>query len=252
MPKQIRQTVHREEAIIGGRRVQLEFRGGGEAVPAILLLPEMQLPAPAALLLHGYGSRKEHMAEGVGTALLRHGIASLAIDLPLHGTREDPVQMQAARNPLAIVKLWRQGLADAKLALGYLGARRETDAQRLALAGYSMGSFLGVQVAAQEARVRAVVLAAGGDLPPNTPFATLIRQIVDPRRAVRELGGRPLLMVHGRSDRTVLPQQAEQLFAAAGEPKELRWWDAGHILPPAAISYAAQWLAAQLAPARPS
>ena len=252
MPTRIHQTVHREETLAHGRRLTIEFRADGAGVPAILLLPDAQQPVPAAVLLHGYGSRKEHMAEGVGTALLRHGIASLAIDLPLHGTRQDPLQMQAARNPLAIAKLWRQGLADAKLALGYLGARRETDRGRLALVGYSMGSFLGVQVAAQEAQVRAMVLAAGGDLPANTPFATLIRQIIDPHKAVRQLAGRPLLMVHGRHDRTVLPEQAERLYAAAREPKQLEWWDAGHILPPAAIEHAAAWLAERLGAAPPA
>jgi fermentation-respiration switch protein FrsA (DUF1100 family) len=53
-------------------------------------------------------------------------------------------------------------------------------------------------------------------------------------------------MVHGRWDRTVKPDQAERLFAAAGEPKELRWWNAGHYLPDAAIAYAGDWLAARM------
>jgi fermentation-respiration switch protein FrsA (DUF1100 family) len=64
---------------------------------------------------------------------------------------------------------------------------------------------------------------------------------------VQRLAGRPFLMVHGRWDRTVTPAQAERLFAAAREPKELRWWDAAHILPPAAIADAAEWLATRLA-----
>jgi uncharacterized protein len=101
-------------------------------------------------------------------------------------------------------------------------------------------------IAAAEPAVRAVVLAAGGDLPRGTPLAAVARTVVDPVRAVRRLGGRPLLMVHGRGDRTVKPDQAERLFAAAGEPKELRWWSSGHILPPAAIDDAAAWLAARL------
>jgi len=53
-------------------------------------------------------------------------------------------------------------------------------------------------------------------------------------------------MVHGRRDRTILPAQAERLFAAADEPKEIRWWDAGHYLPHAAVHDAAEWLARTL------
>jgi fermentation-respiration switch protein FrsA (DUF1100 family) len=58
--------------------------------------------------------------------------------------------------------------------------------------------------------------------------------------------------VHGRYDRTIPPQHAERLFEAAAEPKELRWWDAGHILPAEAISDAAAWLAARLLTMQPS
>src|SRR5690606_8919216 len=118
-----------------------------------------------------------------------------AIDLPLHGTRADPVQAQAARNPLGVVQLWRQGLADAQLGVGYLSARREIDRRSIAVVGYSMGAFLAVTLAADEPLVRAVVLAAGGDLPTDTPFTFVARRVADPLRAVKRLDGRPLLMV---------------------------------------------------------
>ncbi|GJG86980.1 hypothetical protein tb265_21610 [Gemmatimonadetes bacterium T265] len=234
----------------GGRRIALRFGrdGDDERVPGLLLFPEgagAARPAPGAVLLHGYSSRKEDMAELVGRGLLRHGIASLAIDLPLHGERRGDVDFRSVRNPLALTGAWRRALADGKLALGYLGARPEIDAGRLAITGYSMGSFLGVQVAADSPAVRALVLAAGGDLPAGTPFDRLIRAVADPLKAVRRFA-RPLLMVHGRRDGTVRPEQAQRLFDAAGEPKELRWYDAGHYLPASVIDDAATWLAARL------
>ncbi len=117
---------------------------------------------------------------------------------------------------------------------------------KVALVGYSMGAFLGTIVAAREPVIRAVVLAAGGDLPTTVPFGPLVRSVVDPTRSVRKLAGRPLLMIHGRRDRTILPEQAERLYAAAGEPKEIRWYDAGHWLPAPAIDGAAEWLAGKL------
>lgn len=241
------QNTRSETRVTGGRRIVLDFREeDGDSVPAILLLPDAEAAAPGALLLHGYSSRKEHMADEVGRALLAEGIASLSIDLPLHGARGDPLQAQSARNPLAAVRLWRAALGEAKLAVRYLGARREVDAERLGAAGYSLGSFLAVALAAGEPRVKAVVVAAGGDLPSGTPLATVARTVVDPTRAVRKLAPRPLLMVHGRDDRTVRPDQAERLYAAAGEPKELRWYAAGHYLPSAAIEYAAAWLRERL------
>src|SRR5688572_2102553 len=110
MSIRIHQKTHGEKQLAAGRRIVLEFHTEGEAIPGILLLPREPVPAPGVLLLHGYSSRKEHVSEGVGAPLLRHGIASLAIDLPLHGTRADPLQLQAARNPLALMRLWKQGL----------------------------------------------------------------------------------------------------------------------------------------------
>jgi dienelactone hydrolase len=245
MAIRIHQTIHAERAVPGGRRLQLEIRAGGDTVPGTLLLPGSG-PSGGVLLLHGYSSRGEHMVEGVGTALLREGVASLAIDLPLHGTRHDPVQAQSARNPLAMFGLWRQAVRECRLSFGYLGARAEVDRGCLGVAGYSLGSFLAVTVAASEPSARAVVLAAGGDLPEGTPFTALARTVTDPRKAVRRLDGRPLLMVHGRWDRTVKPEQARRLFDAASEPKELKWWNAGHRLPPEAIAYAAGWIAREL------
>jgi uncharacterized protein len=247
MSRTLHQTVERTAAWRGGTRIRLHFHErGGEPIPALLMLPPGAGPHPGALLLHGYSSRKEHLADGFGGALLARGIASLAIDLPLHGTRADPVQAQSARNPLAAVRLWRLAQREAALALRYLGARAEVDPGCLAVAGYSLGSFLAVMLAAADPGVRAVVLAAGGDLPTGTPFAAVARTVADPLRAVRRLSGRPLLMLHGQNDRTVKPEQARRLFEAAGEPKELRWWSSGHILPAQAVDDAAGWLQERL------
>ena len=228
-------------------RHSLRLHVGDAVVPAILLLPPGPAhPVPAALLLHGYSSRKERMADTVGRALANRGVASLAIDLPLHGDRDAPLQRQSLLNPMALVRHWRLALAECAAALDCVAGHERYDASRLAIVGYSLGAYVGVAAAARDKRVRAVVLAAAGDLPLGTPFERLIRTVADPLKAVRKLSGRPLLMTHGRYDRMVSPADADRLFAAAGEPKEMRWWNTGHILPAEATEDAAAWLAKQL------
>ena len=239
-------TVLSERAVADGRRVSLALHVGGARVPGALLLPTAAAPVPAALLLHGYSASKDLMLESAGRALLRRGVASLAIDLPMHGERDQAVDDSLFRNPLGLVRHWQSALEECRLALRYLGERPDIDGARLSLIGYSLGAYLGAVVAAREPAVRALVLAAGGDLPAGIPFAAMIRTVVDPLRAVRKLAGRPLLMVNGRADRTIRPDQAERLFAAANEPKELRWYDGGHYIPPAAIDGAMAWLAGRL------
>jgi uncharacterized protein len=236
----------------GGRRIAIELAAADhEHVPGILLLPDATRgpthPWPAALLLHGFTSRKERMVEGIGRALLARGVASLAIDLPLHGSREGSIEDLSFRNPLQLIGAWRLAIAEVRLSMDYLAELALVDRTRLALVGYSLGSFLGVVEAAGDARVRAVVLASGGDLPDRTPFAPIVRAAADPLRAVRKLAGRPLLMVNGRHDRTITPAQAERLYEAAGEPKELHWYQGGHWPPPSAVDYGADWLARCLA-----
>ena len=107
-------TVLTEHPVPGGRRLRVDLAVAGAAVPGLLLLPERAGAgrAAAALLLHGYASRKELMAETIGTSLLAQGMASLAIDLPLHGERDAPIQEQAMRNPL---ELMRQKVATQRI-----------------------------------------------------------------------------------------------------------------------------------------
>jgi len=228
--------------------------GGGEHVPAVFQLPAGGAPVPGVVLLHGFSARKEQMADSIGLALLKHRVASLAIDLPLHGARETGIEGLSLQNPIAVVQKWRLAVSEANSAIAYLAGQPGVDARRIAIAGYSLGAYLAVIVGAENPLVRAVALAAGGDLPEHTPFAALLRTIADPRRAVRALAGRPLLMVNGRTDRTIRAEQARALFEAAGEPKELRWYDGGHWPPPAAIEWVAEWLVAigeDLEPGRP-
>jgi dienelactone hydrolase len=213
----------------------------GARVPSIVLLPETDAPLPAVLLLHGYSSSKERLSTSMGHSLGARGIASVAIDLPLHGSRDDAIIDEARSNPLGLVRHWNMALSEAKAAISWLEAHEEIDPARIAIAGYSLGSYIALQTAAADERIRAVIVAAGGDLP-VTRYTGMVRMITDPAKSVKQLGARPLLMLHGRNDRTIAPAQAQTLFDAASEPKELKWYDSGHVLPQAAGDDAARWL----------
>jgi uncharacterized protein len=227
------------------RAFELSLTLAGESVPALLLLPDSAHPVPAALLLHGYSSSKERLSSTIGRALAARGIASLALDLPLHGTRDDALVAQARSNPLGLVSQWKRALAEAKAAVRWLADHGNIDGNRIATVGYSLGSYIALLTAAGEPLVRAVVAAAGGDLP-DSPWTDLMRRVADPVAAARRLNGRPLLMLHGRHDRTITAAQAQRLFDAAAQPKELVWYDCGHVLPAPAADRAAIWLAEAL------
>jgi uncharacterized protein len=239
-------TARRTASTPLGEERLLDLVTGADRVPATFLLPRGARPAPVVLLLHGFSSSKERMAQSVGRALQQRGVASLALDLPFHGERDGGRDEIPYRNPLALVAAWTAAVREARAAIEWLGGQPEVDAGRIGTIGYSLGGFLALMTASEEPRVCAVTLAAAGDLPDTTPYAALVRRAVDPLRAVRKLDGRPLLLVNGRRDTTTRPAQAERLFAYANEPKELRWYDGGHWPPPSAIDGAAAWMADQL------
>jgi uncharacterized protein len=222
-------------------RQTLTIELAGARVPSILLVPDATHPVPAALLLHGYSSSKERLSDTMGRALAARGIASLAIDLPLHGARDDAMIEEARTNPLGLVQHWKMALAEARAAINWLSAHDAVDAKHLNATGYSLGSYVALQTASADKRVGSVIIAAGGDLP-ATPWTRMLRMISDPLRSAKALSPRRLLMLHGRTDRTILPEQAQRLFDAAQHPKQLRWYNTGHVLPPAAADDAASWL----------
>ena len=214
-------------------------------------MPEAEAPVPAVLLLHGFTAHKEEMVELIGSPLLDRGVASLAVDLPVHGARSSGIARLSLQNPMALVSAWRLALREANTGLDFLARQPGVDASRIGLVGYSLGAYLSVFTAATNAMVRVVALIAGGDLPDRTPFAPIVRTIADPLRAVGSLAGRPLLMMNGTRDRLIRPEQASVLFDAAPEPKELRWYDGPHWPTERAMSDVADWVATRLAE-RPS
>ena len=112
-------------------QVQLQLASDGEHIPGNLVIPDTEIPVAGALLLHGWSSYKEQMQESAGVALLRCGIATLAIDLPLHGSREGNLEALSLSNPLAIVQTWRRAVRDVNDALNYLAQHPLVDPRRV-------------------------------------------------------------------------------------------------------------------------
>ena len=219
----------------------------GDVVPALLCTPKGKKgPFPVVIAVHGLTSNKAQVCAQVGPELVKRGFAVLAADMPRHGERPgDPRSVLDRTNPVQAFALFRQAVVDVRQLIDLAQTRPELDTTGGVVAvGYSMGSWIHSVVGPTDERVRAMVLMVGGahDIP---PAALMLPQLAasDPRLAIAHFAGKPVLMLAAKKDYVVTPEMVERLYAAAAAPKELVWYDCGHLLTPQAYEDAAEWVA---------
>jgi dienelactone hydrolase len=215
------------------RHQRFEFTSRGDRVPGRLLLPRSGAGTfPLVLLQHGAGGSKESpYLEAAAGPWVRAGAAVASIDFPLHGERasakltQDLLRGIAGAAPLSSGERLRTGLVqqavvDLRRALDALEEHPLLDAKRVAYAGFSMGAILGALFCGTDPRPRAAVLALGGGGlgPPET----------DPAHYIGRFAPRPLLFLNASRDEVIPRSASEALFAAAGDPKEIVWFDTHH------------------------
>ena len=125
-------------------------------------------------------------------------------------------------------------------------AVKERPRQPIGVYGFSLGAAIGIQVMAQDQRIRAGIFEGGlahihdGIAErakilyklPRYPLLPLILSVyqwrggfdldqIHPEDHIAKIAPRPILLIHGDEDRVVLPSHAERLFQAAREPKTL-------------------------------
>ena len=104
--------------------------------------------------------------------------------------------------------------------MGAIAHSAGIDARRVAYAGLSLGSIVGATWCGVDPRPRAAALALGG--------GGFGGGLVDPCHRVGRFAPRPILFVNASRDETISRSSTEALYEAAGEPKEIQWFDAGH------------------------
>jgi dienelactone hydrolase len=162
-------------------------------------------------------------------------------------------------------------VAQISLQVDYLVSRPDVARARIFLVGSSFGAPAVVIAGGVDRRPAAVIaLYGGGDLgslathvlqqggrealPPwqaalvGRGLALLLTPL-EPTRYVARIAPRPVLMVNGAGDSLIPRANAEALFGAAREPKEILWMRSEHVQPDEEelIGAVSGWLAAWLA-----
>ncbi len=209
------------------------LRLGGWFIP-----PHSASDGSTIIFVHGLGSNRSGLLDQAAF-VVEEGYGAFLIELRGHGLSEGDVTTFGLME-----------VNDVQGAVDYLETRPEVNAERLGLVGQSLGGSTVIQAAARIPEIDVVVaesaftslednVAEGvrilANLPPF-PFAPLMIYFgsreagidisqVRPIDVVDEIAPRPLLIIHGRLDRLVPVDNAERLYAAAGEPRQLHLID---------------------------
>jgi uncharacterized protein len=232
---------------------------GGE-VPALVVVPKGKGPFPGVIVQHGLPDTKEGMLPA-GIDLARTGALAVLIDAPFNR----PQQGRVRSDPLTFTPKDRdeqiQLIVDLRRAIDVLAARPDVSDQ-LAYFGVSYGAAMGGLLAGIEDRIKAYVLAVGdGGLvshftgPDDTagPLQALPAQDrerwleamrpIEPIYFIGQATPAALLFLAGTKDESVPPEDARRFHRAASQPKQVRWYEAGHFLNCTARKDMMVWLA---------
>lgn len=182
---------------------------------------------PAVLHVHGNaGTVDDHLS--ACEWLRRDGIHVLLFDYRGFG-RSDPGSLRRA-----------ELVADTHAALDFLLNHPDVDPDRVGVYGWSLGAVIALAVASEREEVQAVAAVSGfsswkGIAADKVPLLgpLMIHSGYDAVDSVRNLGSRPLLLVHGDNDRIVPAHHSRRLAEAARdagvEVEYLTLPDAGHL-----------------------
>jgi len=227
-------------------------RGG--RVSAYLVIPPGEGPFSAVVYLHGAGgSRVDFLAPA--TWLGGRRAVALTIDSAF-------ARAGVSRLPLGLAGIRRQRdlevqtIVDLRRAVDLLRSLDYVARDRIGFVGLSAGARSGAILAGLEHRIKAFVLMSGGATSPRAYAAaapaalrpqvlSLLRQ-TDPLRHVRRSTPSRLFFQLGRTDEIVPRAALTGLYRAAGQPKQVRWYAAGHLLNARAYRDQLRWLASEL------
>jgi uncharacterized protein len=226
----------------------------GSRLTAYLVVPSAKGRRPAVVYLHGAGGSQSDFL-GHALQMASRGAIGISLDLPYGSTRATqlPAGVEGVRET---VRREIRAVVETRRAIDLLEERRDVDGERIAVVGWSAGARTAAIVAGVDRRAGAYDLMGGGAAPVSeytarAPAALrgeierLLRR-VDPLAYVARAAPARLLFQNGRRDQVVPEAALKRLATAGSEPKEIRWYDAGHAPTRQVYRESLEWLSKHL------
>jgi len=234
----------------------VSFKGAsGETIPAYLVLPRGKGRHPAVIYAHGSGgSRRDLLPSAVGLA--ERGAVALALDMRYSAARSRQSLPQGIDGVKVATDNEIESVVEVRRAVDLLQSLPYVDKHKVGYVGWSAGARTGAITAGVEHRIRFYDLLAGGALPVSNYVAGAPK---DSRGEVEDLLGKTdplhfvamaapssLLFQDGRHDEVVPRKALVGLEHSASKPKQLRWYDSGHVPSQRAWTDSLEWLSQRL------
>lgn len=229
----------------------LSYAGPDGRITAYYVTPQGDGPFPAVVFMHGSpGQRVTFMGEAI--ELAQRGIASVLPDAPFAREPRPPDVDFTDGDPARLAQL----VVELRRAVDFLVEQDEVDPGRLGYVGFSWGGSLGANFAGVERRVGSFVLISG--VPRLSEHLAGIAEereldlpagyveLIEPYDAVEYLADvapNALYFQLGEQDTAPRPEQGQEQFDVASEPKRIDFYAAGHDLNADARADRAAWLA---------
>lgn len=211
-------------------------------------------PRPGMVLMHGLPGDARAMT-GIAQNYARYGAVVIAIDAPWNRRAAPPYLTFTDQDRVEQILV----IKDLQRAVDVLRARPNVHDDRIAFVGFSWGGATGALFVGIERRLAAAALVVGhgGQVSHATgpegfkhisslPCARRVAWIraMAPIEPIRFVGHAaiPLLLQNGTSDEFIPTADAAELHAAAPQPREVRWYSAGHNLNQQARDDRHDWL----------
>lgn len=237
-------TVHGQQS----ESVRLTSDSGLEVFFRVVRSSESPAPRPVLVVLGGHrtGSDAVELFGDVG----RHAVVGM--DYPYVG----PERLKGALPIAKAIPGARQAFLDTvpavSLVVDWLIEQPWVDRERIILIGASLGVPFVTTAASRDSRIAGLILVHGAadnrlwlqrqverrieTEVLHYPLATVLHwlaygPVLDTREHIARISPRPVLIIGARDDERTPAGQAELLFAAAGEPRRLRFTEGQHIQP---------------------
>jgi len=231
-------------------------------IKAYLIAPAQRGTHAGVVFFHWYGrpngDRNQFVDEAV--TLAKRGTVSLLIQGYFPWSQE-PTNGQADRQRVIDETI------EVRRALDLLLSQTGVDSRRIGFVGHDYGAMYGAIVAGVDRRVKAYILIAGvGSFSrwsldywltkaPERSKETyrMMMKTVDPIIHITRAKGVNMLFQFANSDEHITRAEAIAFYDAAGQPKEIKWYDAKHELKvDAARNDRREWLTRQLGLVQPN